>query len=120
MKQEVKGDTMKNTLKHPMTSAALGGLLLIAPLSLTTAAFAQSGSDIQMPKREIPAGTQVKVKLLRDINSQDAQTGDHVKVEVAPDDSSGLPQGAILNGVITSVRSATPRSAGVLYVPNRT
>ena len=107
---------MKPTMKHSMTSAVLGGLLLVAPISLTTSAFAQSGSDIQMPKRSVPSGTEVKVKLLRDISSQSAQTGDHVKVVVAGDDSSGLPTGTVLNGVITSVRQATPNTAGILYV----
>ena len=50
-----------------LTSAALGGLLLVAPFSALAPAFAQSDSGIQMPKHEISAGTQVKVKLLRDI-----------------------------------------------------
>jgi hypothetical protein len=107
---------MIQTTKHTLTSAVLGSLLLTAPLALTVSAFAQSGSDIQMPKREVPSGTPVKVKLLRDINSESAQTGDHVKVEVASDDSSGLPTGTVLNGVITSVRQATPKTAGVLFV----
>ena len=107
---------MKQTTKQTITSAVLGSLLLTAPLSLTVSAFAQSGSDIQMPKRAVPSGTQVKVKLLRDINSQSAETGDHVKVEVASDDSSGLPTGTVLNGVITSVRPATPNTAGALFV----
>ncbi|MGI4788945.1 MAG: hypothetical protein ACRYFS_08845 [Janthinobacterium lividum] len=103
-------------MKHTTTSMVLSGLMLIAPLSLTASAFAQSGTDIQMPKRQIPSGTSVKVKLLRDINSQNAETGDHVKVVVADDDSSGLPSGTVLNGIITSVRQATPNTAGVLYV----
>ena len=103
-------------MKHTLTSAVLGGLLLAAPLSFTASAFAQSGSDIQMPRHQVPAGTQVKVKLLRDLSSQSAQTGDHVKVQVAGDDSSGLPTGTVLNGVITSVRPATPNTAGALFV----
>ena len=107
---------MLHTMKQTLTSAALGSLLLIAPLGLTAPSFAQAGSDIQMPKREVPSGTPVKVKLLRDISSNSAETGDHVKVEVANDDSSGLPTGTVLNGVITSVRSATPSSPGVLFV----
>lgn len=107
---------MKQTIKHTIQSAVLGGLLLISPLSLTAASFAQSGSDIQMPKRQIPSGTPVKVKLLRDVSSQSAETGDHVKVVVAGDDTSGLPSGTVLNGVITSVRIATPSTAGALFV----
>ena len=107
---------MTHITKQMVTSAVLGGLLLAAPLSLTVPSFAQSSSDIQMPKREVPSGTEVKVKLLRDISSQSAQTGDHVKVQVANDDSSGIPTGTVLNGVITSVRSATPNTAGALFV----
>ena len=101
---------MKNTTGRIFTSATLGGLLLAAPLS----ALAQSG--IQMPKHEIAAGTSVKVKLLRDISSQSAQTGDHVKVQVSSGDTSGIPQGTVLNGVVTSVTPATSKNAGVLYV----
>lgn len=99
-----------------LTSTALSGLLLAAPFSVIAPAFAQSDSGIQMPKHEIAPGTQVKVKLLRDINSDNAQTGDHVRVQVASDDSSGIPTGTILNGVVTSVSPATPKNAGVLYV----
>lgn len=107
---------MKNTLGRTVTSAALGSLLLALPLTTIAPAFAQSNSTIEMPKHTIAAGTDVKVKLLRDINSQSAETGDHVKVQVASDDQSGIPTGTILNGVITSVSPATPKSAGVLYV----
>ena len=107
---------MKNTSGRILTSAALSGLLLAAPFSMIAPAFAQSDSSIQMPKHEIAAGTAVKVKLLRDINSDSAQTGDHVRVQVASDDSSGIPTGTILNGVVTSVTPATPNKAGVLYV----
>ncbi len=105
-----------NTSGRILTSAALSGLLLAAPFSAIVPAFAQSDSSVQMPKHEIAAGTQVKVKLLRDLSSESAQTGDHVRVQVAGDDNSGIPTGTILNGVVTSVRPATPKSAGVLYV----
>ena len=107
---------MKNTSGRILTSAALSGLLLAAPFSAVVPAFAQADGDIQMPKHEIAAGTQVKVKLLRDLSSDSAQTGDHVRVQVASDDSSGIPTGTILNGVVTSVSPATPKKAGVLYV----
>ncbi len=107
---------MQNKLGRIGTSAALGGLLLVAPFSAIAPAFAQSDSGIQMPKHEISAGTQVKVKLLRDISSESAQTGDHVRVQVANDDNSGIPTGTVLNGVVTSVSPATPKNAGVLYV----
>lgn len=103
---------MKTTSGRLLTSAALGSLLVVAPFS----AIAQSNSGVQMPKREIALGTQVKVKLLRDISSQSTQVGDHVKVQVAGDDSSGIPTGTVLNGVVTSVTPATSKEAGLLYV----
>ncbi len=105
-----------NTTQRLGVSAALSGLLLAGPFSALAPAFAQSDSTIQMPKHQIAAGTEVKVKLLRDISSESAQTGDHVKVQVAGSDSSGIPQGTVLNGVVTSVTPATPKTAGVLYV----
>lgn len=107
---------MKNTSGRILTSAALSGLLLAAPFSVIAPASAQSESGIQMPRHEIAAGTEVKVKLLRDLSSESAQTGDHVRVQVAGDDSSGIPTGTILNGVVTSVSPATPNRSGVLYV----
>ena len=107
---------MKNTLGRAAASAALGSLLLALPLSTIVPAFAQSDSAIEMPRHQIPAGTDVKVKLLRDISSQSAETGDHVKVQVANDDNSGIPTGTVLNGVITSVTPATPKTPGVVYV----
>ena len=107
---------MKNTLGRTAASAVLVGLSLAMPMTTIAPAFAQSDSVIEMPKHTIASGTDVKVKLLRDINSQSAETGDHVKVQVAGDDQSGIPTGTILNGVITSVTPATPKNAGVLYV----
>ena len=104
-------------MKQKFTGAVLGGLLLFAPLGSAVPSYAQdSDSAIVMPKRQVPSGTQVKVKLLRDISSSSAQTGDHVRVQIAGDDTSGLPSGTVLNGVITSVRPATPKEAGVLFV----
>jgi hypothetical protein len=104
-------------LNRKMVGAVLGGMLLLAPLSLASPSFAQDyGSAISMPKHLVPAGTPVKVKLLREISSSSAQTGDHVRVQVANDDSSGLPSGTILNGVVTSVQPATPKTAGELFV----
>lgn len=107
---------MKNTFGRAATSLALGSLLLAAPFAAVAPAFAQSESAIQMPRHQIPSGTEIKVKLLRDISSQSAETGDHVKVQVANDDNSGIPTGTVLNGVVTSVTPATPKGAGVVYV----
>ncbi len=107
---------MKNTIGRTLTSAVLGSLLLVAPLVSLAPAFAQSDSEVQMPRHEIPSGTEVKVKLLRDLSSEGTQVGDHVKVQVASDDNSGIPSGTVLNGVVTSVTPATPKTPGVVYV----
>ena len=105
-----------NTRGRTAASLLLGSLLFAAPLATLAPAFAQSESAIEMPRHQIPAGTEIKVKLLRDISSQSAETGDHVKVQVANDDNSGIPSGTVLNGVVTSVTPATPKQAGVVYV----
>ncbi len=60
----------------------------------------------------IARGTNVKVKLLQDISSDTAQVGDTVRAEVASDDNSGLPAGTVLDGTVTAVHPATPKSAG--------
>lgn len=84
--------------------------------SLVVPAFAQSDSGMEFPspKHQISAGTTVKVKLLQDLSSSDAQAGDRVRVQIAGDDSSGLPSGTIFNGRVTSAKPATPKAAGVL------
>ena len=105
-----------NTRGRTLSSIMLSGLLFAAPLATLAPAFAQSDSAIEMPRHQIPAGTDIKVKLLRDISSQSAETGDHVKVQVANDDNSGIPSGTVLNGVVTSVTPASPKTAGVVYV----
>ena len=111
---------MKRTLSQTILAGLLAGSM-IAPLAGTmiAPAFAQSNDDgieYQSPRKQLAVGTQVKVKLLQDLNSTSAQTGDKVRVEVAGDDTSGLPAGTIFNGRVASVKPATPKTAGVLRV----
>lgn len=110
---------MTRTISQKILAGLLAGSM-IAPLAgiLAVPAFAQSddGIEYQSPRKQIAAGTMIKVKLLQDLNSTSAQTGDKVRVEVAGDDSSGLPAGTIFNGRVASVKPGTPKAAGVLRV----
>ena len=102
---------MKRTTSQTLLAGLLAG-------SLVMPALAQSGSGIefQSPQHRIAAGTTVKVKLLEDLNSGDAKIGDRVRVQVAGNDTSGVPSGAIFNGRVANARPATPKEAGVLRV----
>ena len=92
----------------------LGGLLLastsLAPVLAQTSSY---GIEVPSGQHHIAAGTTFKVKLLQDVTSATAQSGDRVRVQVE-DDSGGLPAGTVFNGRVASVVRATPKSAGVL------
>lgn len=105
----------KHIMKRTTSQTLLAGLLAG---SLVMPALAQSGSGIefQSPQHRIAVGTTVKVKLLENLSSADAKTGDRVRVQVAGDDTSGIPAGAIFNGRVANARPATPKEAGVLRV----
>lgn len=64
----------------------------------------------------IPSGTPLKVRILRNLGSATAQPGDTVRVEVAGDDTTGIPPGTIFVGHVTAVHPATPNSAGSLSI----
>ena len=81
-------------------------------------ALAQSSStgiEFQSTRHQIPTGTTVKVKLLQNLSSSSAESGQRVRVQVAGDDSSGLPSGAVFNGwvAVGPARDAL-KTAGVL------
>ena len=101
---------MNNTkrMTHWTTALALG-------LVLAGAAVAQD-EDAPNPTRHIAAGTQVKVKLLQSLSSEDANVGDTVRAQVAGDNSSGLPTGTVFYGRVTSVHPATTKRPGIVYV----
>ena len=75
-----------------------------------------SGIDIPSSRREIAAGTEVKVKLLQDLTSESARVGDTVRAQVEGSDSNGLPNGTMFTGRVTEVRPATPKDAGTLRI----
>ncbi len=102
---------MKRTTSQTLLAGLLAGSLIMPALAQSS-----SGIEFQSPRHQIAAGTTVKVKLLQDLSSSDAQAGDRVRVQVAGDDNSGIPSGAIFNGRVANARPATPKAAGVLRV----
>ncbi len=126
-----------NTLnrKSHFARTALAGLLIG---SLTVPALAQNGNtnynqnysnsnsnsssdsysgiDVPSSRREIAAGTEVKVKLLQDLTSSTARVGDTVRAQVEGGDSNGLPNGTMFTGRVTAVRPATSEDAGTLRI----
>ena len=101
---------MNRKTSQTVLTALLAGSLIVP-------ALAQSGSngiEFQSARHQIPAGTSVKVKLLQDVNSSSALPGERVRVQVAGDDTSGIPAGAIFNGRVSSAVRANPKAAGIL------
>jgi hypothetical protein len=91
----------------------------VATIASAGAASAQSSDDYdQGPPashaKRVPAGTEIKVKLTRDVSSSSAESGDHVRAYVAPDDTSGLPTGTMFIGQVTDAVPATPKNGGQL------
>ena len=74
-----------------------------------------SGIDVPSSRREIAAGTEVKVKLLQDVTSETAHVGDTVRAQV-DGDSNGLPSGTMFTGRVTAVHPATSKDAGSLRI----
>lgn len=103
-------------MKRSTSQIVLAGLMAGSLIMPVLAQSSDSGIEFQSPRHRIAAGTSVKVKLLQDLSSSDAQTGDRVRVQVAGDDTSGIPAGAVFNGRVVSVKPATPKAAGVLRV----
>jgi hypothetical protein len=103
---------MKRTISQTILAGLMAGSLIVPALAQSS----DNGIEYQSPVRKIAAGTTVKVKLLQSLSSSNAQDGDRVRVQVAGDDSSGLPSGAIFNGRVVSAHRATPKAAGVLRV----
>ncbi len=103
---------MKRTTSQTILAGLLAGSLVVPALAQSS----DSGIEFQSPRHKIAAGTTVKVKLLQDLSSSDARPGDPVRVQVAGDDTSGIPAGAIFNGHVATAKPATPKTAGVLRV----
>jgi hypothetical protein len=103
---------MKRTTSQTILAGLLAGSLIVPALAQSS----DSGIEFESPRHKIAAGTTIKVKLLQNLSSSDAQSGDRVRVQVAGDDTSGVPVGAIFNGRVATVKPATPKAAGVLRV----
>lgn len=79
------------------------GVLLTCP-----AAYGQQSRSV------IPSGTVVKVTLQDALRSKEAQVGDRIRVQVTPDDRSGIPAGAVLVGRVTQVQRASRSQPGII------
>ena len=66
--------------------------------------------------QRLAVGSPVKVKLLQNLSSEAAFVGERVRVQVAGDDSSGLPSGTTFVGRVRAVRPATAHQAGVVDI----
>lgn len=75
-----------------------------------------SGSNTLLKSNRISVGTPVKVTVLEGVSSENAQVGDHVRVRVAPNDTSGLPSGTVFVGRVMRVQPASLKHAGELAV----
>ena len=93
-----------NNPGHTGRSLLLGALLLSLWLLAAPAVKAQ----------RLPEGTVVKVRLLEALNSKTARVGDRVRVELSPEDRSGLPQGTVFVGRISEVRPASASAPGII------
>lgn len=102
------------------TRTAFGLALLLGAALLPGSAQAQG--DEQADNAPAPssfsldAGTTVKLRLLKDLNSSSAHVGDRVQAEVADDDQNGLPTGTLFFGHVKRLKTADSRDAGTLDV----
>lgn len=69
------------------------------------------GTDF-VANRQIPAGTPIKVILVNPVSSDNSQSGDLVKVRVAPDDNSGVPKSILFLGHVRHAVPATAKQPG--------
>ncbi len=93
-------------------AAALGLLCLGASGAPARAQNVQASAKMTT----IPKGTLVRVVLLRDLDSTTMDVGDKVRVRVAPDDPSGLPDDCIFVGRVTEAAPASRSAPGVIDV----
>jgi hypothetical protein len=91
-------------------------VLAMALLAAAGAAGRPARAQQSTEASRIPAGTGIRVRLLRDISSRTMEVGDRVRVQVAADDTSGLPKEAILVGRVIEASPATASSPGVVDV----
>ena len=99
---------------RPATALAVAGLSTMLGMS---AVEAQSSSGNALLKsHRIAVGAPVRVTVLQGVSSDSAQVGDHVRVRVASDDTSGLPSGTVFVGRVTRATPASNKRPGELEV----
>lgn len=82
----------------------------VAALLACAVAYGQSARQV------VPSGSVVKVTLQDPLRSKEAKVGDRVRVQVAQDDRSGMPAGAVLVGRITQVQRSTSSQPGIIDI----
>lgn len=96
------------------------GLALLGVALLAGGVHAQSDDPADAPPPSssfsLDAGTTVKLRLLKDLNTSSAHVGDRVQAEVADDDQNGLPTGTLFFGHVRRLRAADSRDAGEMDV----
>lgn len=113
-----------NTLKlsrpsritRPASALAVAGLLATLGAGVAQAQSPNGGGGTLLKSRRIAVGTPVKVTVLQGVSSESAQVGDHVRVKVAADDTSGLPSGTVFVGRVTRAVPAGNKRPGELEV----
>jgi hypothetical protein len=84
------------------------------------ALLACAGAYGQPARQVVPSGSVVKVTLQEPLRSKEARVGDRIRVQVAGDDRSGMPAGAVLVGRVTQVQRATRSQPGIIDIAFRT
>lgn len=98
----------------PSIAAFLATTILIAGVTVSDAQAQSMEASSQLVT--IPAGTLAKVQLQRALDSTTMVVGDKVRVNIAPDDTSGLPKDCILVGRVTEASPATKNTPGVIDI----
>ena len=107
-----------NTTKTAKTLTLFGVAAGLGVGLLTAPAHAQDYERVtpRTSAERLAAGTPVKVTLQDALSSETARVGRRVRVQIAGDDSSGLPAGTVFVGRVRAVRPATPHQAGAIDI----
>ena len=97
-----------------MSFRSLRGHNLAIAAAMALTGIVAGGRPSQAQQQRVPEGTVVKVRLMENLNSRDARVGDRVRVELSPEDRSGLPEGTVFVGRVTEVRRASGSTPGVI------
>ena len=105
-------------MKYAKTATLLGIAAGLGAAVLTGPVHAQDYERVssRTASERLAVGTPVKVKLLQGLSSETAHPGQRVRVQIAGDDSSGLPAGTTFVGRVRAARPATAHQAGAIDI----